>query len=63
MNVAVMRYGPPTRTLGSVYAPLDRERARYCVPVGVWMANTVAPSTALPSVSVTMPLTADVVTP
>jgi hypothetical protein len=63
MNVAVIRYGPPTLTLGSVYAPLDRERARYCVPLGVWMARTVAPSIGAPDVSVTMPLTADVVTP
>src|SRR5688572_10065693 len=52
------------RTLGNVYAPLDRARARYCVPLGTCTATTVAPSTGVPvAESVTTPLSVAVVTP
>src|SRR5215207_5638166 len=58
-----MRYGPPTLTLGSVYAPPLRVLARYCVPLGTCTATTVAPLIGVAAVSLTKPVTVAVVTP
>src|SRR5215216_4983534 len=58
-----MRYGPPTLTLGSVYAPPLRAVARYCVPLGTCTATTVAPLIGVAAVSLTKPVRVAVVTP
>src|SRR5881396_1224366 len=63
MRVAVTRYGPPTRMLGTLYAPPARVTARYCVPLGTCIATTVASASGVPSWAATTPLIAAVVTP
>src|SRR5436309_3251244 len=63
MRVAVTRCGPPTRMLGTLYAPPARVTARYCVPLGTCTATTVASASGVPSWAATTPLIAAVVTP
>src|SRR6266550_6139846 len=48
---------------GIVNRPSARVTALYVVPDGVWTAVTRPPSRGAPEESVTMPATADVVTP
>src|SRR5262245_41376851 len=49
--------------LGMLYAPPDRETARYWVPLGTCSATIIAEAGAAPSVAPTRPLREAVVTP
>jgi len=63
LSEAVTVYGPPTRIAGTENRPSPRVTASYVVPEGSCRATTLAPGTARPCASLTMPSRVPVVTP